>query len=76
MTAQKEELIEVHKRQVYIKVLVQQFYDRTGEKPVRPLWVDINKRDDKKQYYRSRVVTQGFNDHKREDLFAATPIKS
>ena len=42
---------------------------------MRSRWVDINKGDDKKRNYRSRVVAQEFNDGSQmvEDLFAGTP---
>ena len=36
-------------------------------------WVDINKGDDEKPEYRSRLVAKEINREKREDLFAATP---
>ena len=35
--------------------------------------MDVNKGDDERPDYRSRLVAQEINNHKREDLFAATP---
>ena len=46
---------------------------KTGCKPIGTRWVDINKGDDVDPNYRSRIVAQEFNDHKRDDIFAATP---
>ena len=43
------------------------------ENPIGTRWVDVNKGDDQNPDYRSRLVAQEINDHKREDLFAATP---
>ena len=45
LNARKEELIEVHKQQVYIKILVQQCYDMTGKGLVGTRWLIINKGD-------------------------------
>ena len=47
--------------------------ERTGKKPIGTRWVDINKGDDINTDYRSLIVAQEFNDHKRDDRFAATP---
>ena len=44
-----------------------------GCAPIGKRWVDVNKGDDANPVYRSRLVAQDINDHKREDLFAATP---
>ena len=35
--------------------------------------MDTNKGDDKNPNHRSRIVAREFNNHKRDDLFAATP---
>ena len=71
--ARKEDLSEVHKHSVYKKVPITQCIERTGRKPIGTRWVDINKGDDENPNYRSRIVAQEFNSHKRDDLFAATP---
>ena len=71
--ARKEELSEVQKHSVYKMVPIAQCIERTGHKPIGTRWVDINKGDDENPNYRSRIVAQEFNSHKRDDLFAATP---
>ena len=42
---------------------------------MRCMWIDINKGNNVKKNYRSRVVAQEYNDGRKmeEDLFAATP---
>ena len=40
---------------------------------IKPRWIDINKGDDDKPNYRSRMVGKEFNDREVDDLFAATP---
>ena len=40
---------------------------------VKPRWIDINKGDDEKPNYRSRMVGEEFNDRVVDCLFAATP---
>ena len=44
-----------------------------GWEIVRSRWIDINKGDDKKPNYRSRMVGKEFNDSELEGLVAATP---
>ena len=44
-----------------------------GWKIVRSRWIDINKGDDLKPNYRSRMVGKEFNDSELDGLFAATP---
>ena len=71
--ARKEEMKEFEKHKVYVKVPIAQCWARTGKKPIGVRWVDINKGDETKPKYRSRLVAMEFNSGKREDLFAATP---
>ena len=73
LEARLEELTEVKKHNVYKKVPIAQCMERTGRRPIGTRWVDINKGDDIDPKYRSRIVAQEFNNHKRDDLFAATP---
>ena len=40
---------------------------------IKPRWIDINKGDDDKPNYRSRMVGKEFNDREVDGLFAATP---
>ena len=63
----------MRKHNVYVKVPITECIEKTGRKPIATRWVDINKGDDVNPNYRSRIVAQEFNDHKRDDLFAATP---
>ena len=71
--ARLEELGELAKHHVYDKVPVAECRIRTGQPPVGTRWVDVKKGDDDNPDYRSRLVAQELNAHKKEDLFAATP---
>ena len=71
--ARREEMGEVYKHNVYTKVPISESWNVTGKGPIGSRWIDINKGDDEKPDYRSRLVAQEINDKKREDLFAATP---
>ena len=64
---------EVRKHRVYIKVPIQECYDKTGKSPIKTRWIDINKGDKIHPEYRSRLVAKEIKTNKREDLFAATP---
>ena len=44
-----------------------------GKGPLGTRWVDINKGDEDRPEYRSRLVAKELKTDKREDLFAATP---
>ena len=66
-------MAEFRKHAVYVKVPIKQCWDRTGKKPIGVRWVDINKGDDRKPRYRSRLVAKELSLDKRDDLFAATP---
>ena len=73
-SARKEEMIEVKKHSVYVKVPIAQCFEETGNPPIGTRWIDVNKGDDVNVEYRSRLVAQEL---KRlswaDDLFAATP---
>ena len=56
--ARKEEMEEFKKHEVYIKVPLQECYERTGAAPIGTRWVDINKGDKIHPEYRSRLVAQ------------------
>ena len=56
--ARKEELVHVHKHEVYRKVPISQCIERTGKLPIGTRWVDINKGDSVHPEFRSRVVGQ------------------
>lgn len=66
-------MIEVWKRGLYVKVPLQECWDRTGKKPITVKWVDINKGDEKNPEYRSRLVAREINTGKEERIFVATP---
>ena len=68
-----EELGELAKHKVYEEVPLDECWKATGKPPIGTRWVDVNKGDDQNPDYRSRLVAQEINNHKREDLFAATP---
>lgn len=64
---------EVRKQILYTKVPIQACRNITGRGPIGTRWVDTNKGDSTHLEYRSRFVAQEIKDHKREDLFAASP---
>ena len=71
--ARQEEAEYIHKMNLYTKVPTAECHRRTGKAPIIVRWFDINKGDEDKHNYRSRLVAREINTHKREDLFAATP---
>ena len=44
--AREEEMIEIYKHEVYVKVPIKQCWERTGKKPIAVCWIDVNKGDD------------------------------
>ena len=74
MKARKEEVEWMKSKGVYRKIKRQEA-KRRGMKIVRYQWVDVNKGDDERRNYRSRVVAKEFNNgvDMPEDLFAGTP---
>ena len=71
--ARIEEMGEVMKHKVYVKVPIKECWEVTGRDPIGTRWVDVNKGDDQEPDYRSRWVAQEIKHDKRDDLFAATP---
>ena len=71
--ARLEEIEYVKTMDFYTKVPISQCYAETKRAPIPVGWIDINKGDNEKPNYRSRVVAREINNHKREDSFAATP---
>ena len=71
--ARQEEVDYIHKMNLYTKVPTVECHKRTGTAPIIVRWIDINKGDEEKPNYRSRLVAREINIHKREDLFAAIP---
>ena len=73
--ARREEIGWMRNKGVYRKV-PRAVAVRNGWKIVKSRWVDINKGDDTKRKYRSRVVAMEFNrggQEIEEDMFAGTP---
>ena len=56
--ARAEEMEEVRKHNVYVKVPIEHCLRETGKMPIGTRWVDINKGDDVNLEYRSRLVAQ------------------
>ena len=71
--ARRDEMDEVRKHRVYVKVPIKQCWDSTGKAPIKTKWIDLNKGDQTNPEYRSRLVAKEIAYHKRDDLFAATP---
>ena len=71
--ARMDDMKEVNKHNVYVKVPIEECWTNTGKQPIGTRWVDVNKGDDANPEYRSRLVAQEIKVDKREDLFAATP---
>ena len=71
--ARAEELATVRKMKVWVKVDRDQCFRDTGKPPIKLRWVDINKGDEVKPKYRSRIVAKEIKTNSRPDLFAATP---
>ena len=47
--------------------------EKTGRNPIGVKWVDVNKGDERRPEYRSRLVAKEVKRDKREDSFASTP---
>ena len=71
--ARQEEAECIQKMNLYRKVPTAECHRCTGKAPLMVRMLDINKGDEEKPNYRSRLVAREINTHKREDLFAATP---
>jgi hypothetical protein len=71
--AREEECQELERR-VYVKVPVEECWDKTGKAPIGVRWVDVRKNDDT---HRSRLVARDFRPKSRVDdlegLFASMP---
>ena len=71
--ARMEEMKEVNKHNVYVKVPIGECWANTGKERIGTRWVDVNKGDDVNPEYRPRPGAQEIKRDNREDLFAATP---
>ena len=72
--ARAEEMDYVRKMNLYTKVPASECFKKTGKQPISVRWIDVNKGDSSNMNYRSRRVAWEINTHKRDDLFAATPL--
>ena len=70
--AREKELEYVDKKKVQVKIPRAEAVKR-GWKIILLRWIDINKGDDEKPMYRSRIVGKEFNDGQVNGLFAGTP---
>ena len=70
--ARRTELEYAHKKHVWSKVTREEA-KRRGWKIIKTRWIDINKGDDRRPNYRSRLVGKEFNNGEVAGLFAATP---
>ena len=75
--ARLDEIEALKKMGVWETVPLSQCWEKSGRKPIRGRWVDINKGDDVDHNYRSRYVAQevrqAHGGAHREGLFAAMP---
>eukprot|EP00969_Alexandrium_andersonii_P014742 644340-Alexandrium_andersonii.AAC.1 len=71
--AREEETKEFKRHGVYEKVPIEECRRETGKAPIQVRWVDINKGDEERPEYRSRLVAKEIKRDQRGDLFAATP---
>jgi hypothetical protein len=69
----EEEMGEVRKHQVRMKVPIAKCWTETGKASIGTQWIDVNKGDIENPEYRSEQVAKEIHTHNREDLFAATP---
>ena len=54
--ARRDEMGEVYKHGVYTKVPIEESWRVTGRAPIGARWIDVNKGDEDKPDYRSRLV--------------------
>ena len=71
--ARAEEIEYARRYKVWEEVPVQQAWDRTGKAPISSRWIDVNKGDEARPQYRSRLVIQEVRSSNIEAIFAATP---
>lgn len=71
--ARADEIEQIKIYGLYTKVPISECLNKTGKKPLKTRWVDVNKGDKTNPDYRSRLVAKEIKRDKRLDLFAATP---
>ena len=57
---------EFRKHDVYSKVPIKECLEKTGRKPIGAKWVDVNKGDERRPEYRSRLVAKEIKKDKQE----------
>ena len=73
LQARMEEMEEFKKHGVYHKVREEVCWAVTGKRSIGTRWIDINKGDESKPEYRSRLVAQQVKyNSKEKNIFAAT----
>ena len=73
IAARKEEMATYYAHKAYDKVPITESWEVTGKGPIGSRWIDINKGDDDKPEYRSRLVAKEINRSPSAEMFAATP---
>ena len=73
--ARQAEMDYVQKMQVHVQV-PRSDIKRTGGKLIGTRWIDVNKNDEKRPDYRSRLVGKEFRRGTDDSLYAATPPRS
>ncbi len=73
-SARKEEIQGIHRFKVHDKAPITESWGKTSKAPIQTRWIDINKGDKKNPEFRYRFVAKDFNQSKRMDLLAATPL--
>ena len=71
--ARKEQMNKYMQHNAYDKVPIEEAWKISGKGPIGSRWIDINKGDDEKPEYRSRLVAKEINRSPSDDMFAATP---
>ena len=71
--ARAEEIEYAVRYGVWDPVPISEAYQRTGKPPISSRWIDINKGDEERTQYRSRLVIQEIRESHIEAIFAATP---
>ena len=73
IAARAEELKELREHGVYVKFPIHECWQTTSKGPLGVRWVDINKGDEARPNYRSRLVAKEFCTDVDPELYAATP---
>eukprot|EP00435_Cladocopium_sp_Y103_P016599 s3099_g4.t1 len=71
--ARMEEIDYANRYGVWVPVPIEEAWKETGKAPISSRWIDINKGDEERPQYRSRLVIQEVRHSNIEAIFAATP---